>query len=211
MHVHILGHHLSIRASIIYKPTCLSVNIPSITTNPSGNQSLLPFLLWLWQRSLSVFLLSSSTFLPPLFLWEQGSTTNVTTSNRLFAIQQQQHKCTTNTQAWRLTQAQTRSHIRWRWLTQTDAETNTVSMAEPERERERAIEWALRERAHGLSLELAALCLAQLLCSCCRRLLFTWLLALGFCCLCLCCCHCCCVEPCAVLAARTHTFTHAQA
>lgn len=52
--VHILGHHLSIRASIIYKPTCLSVNIPSITTNPSGNQSLLPF-LWLRQRSLSVF------------------------------------------------------------------------------------------------------------------------------------------------------------
>lgn len=44
------------------------------------------------------------------------------------------------TKAWRLTQAQTRSHIRWRWLTQTDAETNTVSMAEPETERERLSE-----------------------------------------------------------------------
>lgn len=63
MHVHILGHHLSIRASIIYKPTCLSVNIPSITTNPSGNQSLLPFLLWLWQRSVSVFIFLF--YLPP--------------------------------------------------------------------------------------------------------------------------------------------------
>lgn len=145
--VHIFGHHLSIRASIIYKPTCLSVNIPSITTNPSGNQALLPF-LWLRQRSLSVFFfffcLPSYLSLVPLgagFHYKcnnfKPAFCNTTTTK---------HKCTTNTQAWRLTQAQTRSHIRWRWLTQTDAETNTVSMAESERERE----WALRERAHAL-------------------------------------------------------------
>lgn len=95
LYVHILGHHLSIRASIIYKPTCLSVNIPSIT-NPSGNQSLLPFV---WQRLRQRFCpFSHSPYLPLFLSWSFGSCFHYKCNNFKPAFcKTTTTNCTTNT------------------------------------------------------------------------------------------------------------------